>query len=109
MGAHIQKKRSRRPGKSVFSETEWERIRRSLDLSPREHEIVRDLFDGKQRQSIANSIGCSVHTVNSHFRRLFRKADVTSSVELVVLIIAEFRRRDLDDTHAARRRSGDSA
>lgn len=69
---------------SVFlSEQDWEALTRSLRLSPREIELLQAILDDLKDNAIASKLGISVHTVRTHFERLFRKLDVRSRAGVV--------------------------
>ncbi|HEU5082970.1 MAG TPA: LuxR C-terminal-related transcriptional regulator, partial [Acidimicrobiales bacterium] len=57
-------------------------------LSPRELEIVEHLASGSDPARIAEALHVSVHTVRSHLKQIFRKLDVHSSVEAVVVAVS---------------------
>jgi DNA-binding CsgD family transcriptional regulator len=54
-------------------------------LTSREREILVKLCEGETYQAIARGLGISPHTVDTHIRRLRRKAGVTNRSQLVVL------------------------
>lgn len=54
-------------------------------LSPREHEILRLLARGKAYKEMADSLGLSMGTINTHVRRIYQKLHVSSRSEAVSL------------------------
>jgi DNA-binding CsgD family transcriptional regulator len=74
----------------MFSEQAWEKIGRSLRLSGRELEIVRQVFDDRTEFAIANNLHLSTHTVHTHCERLYHKLQVTNRVKLVLRVTNEF-------------------
>lgn len=56
-------------------------------LTPKEHSIVRHVVDGKSSREIAEFLGISVRTVENHRTRIMEKLHVTSTVELVKLLV----------------------
>lgn len=74
----------------MFPEQAWRVIARSLQLSARELQIVRGVFDDRTDCAIAADIGISPHTVHTHFDRLHHKLAVADRVGLVVRIMNEF-------------------
>jgi DNA-binding NarL/FixJ family response regulator len=52
-------------------------------LTPREREIIQLLAEGHRNKKIAQQLGISVKTVETHRTTLMRKIDVRSIVELV--------------------------
>ncbi|GIH98197.1 response regulator transcription factor [Planobispora takensis] len=55
-------------------------------LSTRESEVLQLLADGCTYQQIAHRLGISVHTVNTHLRRIRAKSGVCTKVELAKLV-----------------------
>jgi DNA-binding CsgD family transcriptional regulator len=78
------------PGSAMFGEQAWAEISRGLNLSGRELQIVRGIFDDRIEIAIAADIGISPHTVRTHLRRLHRKLGVTNRVQLILRITNEF-------------------
>ena len=52
-------------------------------LSPREGEIARLICAGKQNKEIAYLTGLSVHTIENHLKRIYRKFDIHNRAALV--------------------------
>lgn len=77
-------------GATMFSEQAWEKIGRSLKLSGRELQIVRQVFDDRTEFAIANNLRLSPHTVHTHCERLYHKLEVTNRVKLVLRVTNEF-------------------
>ena|ERR1035441_1133361 len=77
-------------GAGVFGRRVWASIARSLELSPRELQLVRGVFDDDTDFSIAASLGISPHTVHTHFERLHRKLEVANRSQLILRIVSEF-------------------
>jgi DNA-binding CsgD family transcriptional regulator len=65
-------------------------IARSLDLSPRELQLVRGVFSDDSDYSIASSLGISPHTVHTHFERLHHKMGVANRAQLILCVVNEF-------------------
>ena len=76
-------------GRGVFTPQQWEHLRRKLDLSGRQLEIVQCIFDDWVGGRIALELGISDHTVHTHVERLYRKLGVNSRCELIVRVVAE--------------------
>ena len=55
-----------------------------LPLSPREQRIAQLLAQGWCRKEIATVLGCSVHTVWTHCRRMRQKVGARTMTECVV-------------------------
>ncbi|WP_314219947.1 helix-turn-helix transcriptional regulator [Streptomyces zaehneri] len=52
-------------------------------ITPREQAVVRRALDGLAVKQIARSLHLSLHTVNDHFKAVYRKTGVNSREELV--------------------------
>ena len=74
----------------MLSGQAWDGIARSLKLSTRELQILRDIFDDCTEFAIATDLGVSPHTIHTHCRRLYRKLAVTDRAMLMLRIIQEF-------------------
>jgi DNA-binding NarL/FixJ family response regulator len=55
------------------------------DLTPREHEVLVLLADGKSTTDIVETLFLSVHTVRNHIRNLLTKLQVRSRLEAVAV------------------------
>ncbi len=54
-------------------------------LSPREHDVAREIARGASTKEIAKRLRISVHTVRRHSERVFTKLGVQSRTQVVVL------------------------
>jgi DNA-binding NarL/FixJ family response regulator len=55
------------------------------DLTPREHEVLQKMFEGKSNKEIAASLQLSDQTVGVHVKRILSKLGVNSRTEAVTL------------------------
>ena len=76
---------------SLFSDQEWSRITESLRLSPRERQVTQGVLEDLKESAIARRLGISRHTVHTHIERIYHKLTVSSRVQLVVRVVAEYR------------------
>ena len=53
------------------------------DFSTREKEIATLIIEGKSDKEIASQLNISPQTVATHNKKIFKKADVHSRVELI--------------------------
>lgn len=54
-----------------------------VSLSPREHEMLVLITEGLSAKEMAERLGVSVHTIDTHTRHLFKKLDVRSRAAAV--------------------------
>lgn len=108
MASHPRGEYPLNPGGQLFSSAEWRRLREHLDLSTMQLRILQRLVAGRQRAAIALDLDRSIHTINSHVRRMFRKLEVRSTAELIARAFDEFRRARLAD-ESTREENGDAA
>ena len=78
------------PGHLQLSEDVWVRVCARLQLSPREIQVVRGVFDDQKELCIAHRLGISPHTVNTYLQRLYAKLDVSSRPQLILRIMGEY-------------------
>jgi len=83
----------------VVTEQEWNQLRRHLDLSPRQADIVRHLLYAESDKQIARELRISLPTVRSHMGRLFHKFNLSDRVELLIHVFVCLRQcwRDGDE------------
>ena len=74
----------------MIGEQGWADVSRSLNLSERELQIMRAVFDDRTEFAIAAELGISSHTVHTHFRRLHKKLGAVTRVQLVLRAMDEF-------------------
>lgn len=58
-------------------------------LTPREHDVVRLVADGRSNEEIGAALGISAKTVETHLARLFERVDVASRTELATRALRE--------------------
>lgn len=57
-------------------------------LTPREHEVMEMVTDGKANKEIAQALGVSAKTVEAHRARVMEKMEAASLADLVKMVIA---------------------
>ena len=82
-----------------FTHEEWGHVVDSLNMSPRQADIVRLILAGKRDKQIAMILGMSVATVRTHLRNIFVRQHVTDRVELVLSIFAVLRSTNPRSNH----------
>ena len=60
---------------------------RSLDLTPREHQILCHLVEGQSNKTIGKRLGIADGTVKLHVKAILRKLEVHSRVEAAVIAV----------------------
>jgi DNA-binding CsgD family transcriptional regulator len=73
-----------------FPQHVWDRLAQALKLSGRETQIIRSILQDRKETAIAADLGISPHTVHAHLERLYHKLGVSSRVQLVVRVFAEW-------------------
>lgn len=58
-------------------------------LTERQMDIVNGLIDGLSYKLIADRLGISVETVNDHIRRIYRKLQINSKIELINIFMKQ--------------------
>lgn len=61
---------------------------RLAHLTPREHEVMEMVTEGKSNKEIANSLGVSAKTIEAHRARVMEKMQAGSLAELVRMVLA---------------------
>ncbi len=61
-------------------------LHRLCELSPRELEVVTTFLDGDRAPAVGESLFIARSTVRNHLSRVFRKLQVRSQQELIVLL-----------------------
>jgi len=65
------------------------RLSATIDLTPKEREVVQLIAEGKSTKEIASLLGVSVKTAETHRQHLMRKLEVRSIAELTKFAIRE--------------------
>jgi RNA polymerase sigma factor (sigma-70 family) len=73
-------------------ESRAELAMRLAQLTPREHEVMEMVTDGKSNKEIANALGVSAKTVEAHRARVMEKMGARSLAELVRMVLETGRR-----------------
>jgi DNA-binding NarL/FixJ family response regulator len=61
----------------------------AIRLTPREHEVVRLVADGRSNDEIGAALGIGAKTVETHLARVFERVGVTSRTELATRALRE--------------------
>jgi len=67
---------------AATSESPWWETR----LSPREREVAHRCLEGRPAAEIGRTLHISLHTVRNHLKSIYKKLQVSSMPELVVLL-----------------------
>lgn len=78
-------------GQSILCNDEWQRVARTLCLSPRELELVQRIFERKKLSAIAQDMRLSIGTVRTYSQRIHHKLAVSDQRDLVLTIFGAYR------------------
>jgi DNA-binding CsgD family transcriptional regulator len=73
-------------GRGVLGRGEWQVVRTTLRLSPRQFEVMQHLFDDLPEAQIALSLGISPHTVHTYVRQIYGKLGACTRSEMLVRV-----------------------
>jgi DNA-binding NarL/FixJ family response regulator len=59
-----------------------------LNITEREHDVIHCLSKGLTNKEIGQQLGISQHTVRDHLSSVFKKLNISSRIELAILINA---------------------
>lgn len=65
----------------------WEKLKAVFSFTATEAKVARQLVNGASTEDIANNLGIATNSVRFHLKNCFSKAEVTSQVELVGLLL----------------------
>jgi PAS domain S-box-containing protein len=74
-----------RRGSGALFPQQRRQARTAAGLTPREHEVLERLADGRDATQIARELELSVYSVRGHIKSLMRKLDVHSQLQAVVV------------------------
>lgn len=63
-----------------------EQFNARFDISPREQDIIREIYNGLSNKEIADKLFISLQTVKDHTHRIYIKTNVKSRVQLINLL-----------------------
>jgi DNA-binding NarL/FixJ family response regulator len=70
-------------GDGFFSNKAWAGIVKKLGVSPREGEVARCVLAGLGDQQIAEKLGVSLSTIQTHMNRIYKRLAIHRRTELV--------------------------
>ena len=76
-----------RPGQHQLTDQQWSDVCRQMNMSVREQQVSRLLFDGLTRQKIADQMEISNRTVRHHMEQIHNKLEVSNRVGVVLRIV----------------------
>lgn len=77
------------PVQTMETEAALELLKNQYELTKREAEILKEVYDGKSNQQIAEELFISESTVKAHVYNLFRKLGVKNRMEAVCMVREE--------------------
>ena len=75
----------------LLTEGDWTLLAERLALSPREVQVIRNVFSGATDRRIAEQLEISEHTVRSHVASIHKKLGVRSRSELFINVLQTLR------------------
>ena len=81
LGAWMARQLTPRPAPASFQVNDA--AIRSLELTPREYQILQRLASGQSNKELARSLDISPNTVKTHIARLYEKLEVRNRVEAI--------------------------
>jgi DNA-binding CsgD family transcriptional regulator len=85
-------------GSAIFSDRVWAVLGGALDLTSRQVQILREVFDDSTESMMAANLGVSIRTVRSHLARIYDKLGAQDRVSLALRVATEFVRLFGDPT-----------
>ena len=83
--------RGESPVSSLLRSATWSTLTESLDLSPREIEILECILNLEDdEKSMARRLSMSSRTVHTHLERLYRKLRVTTRAQLMARVLVAY-------------------
>lgn len=80
--------RTQRTVPELLSEEQRSAVMAGFGITPREADVLWQLFSDSGNESIARALNLSENTVRTHRERLFAKLGVTGSTEAVAVVSA---------------------
>lgn len=68
----------------MLTDTEWTKLGKRMDLTHRETQVLRGVFDEQKNEMIANALGISTSTVRTLLERVYRKCGCKTRTGAVV-------------------------
>ena len=72
------------PGEKLFSSHDWGRLRELVELSDREYQVCRLIFEGKTRKEAGIALGIATRTVRHYMEILYQKLSAVSYTHLTL-------------------------
>ena len=71
----------------LLTREQWQGLHSRFNLSAREVDVVRAIFDGHSESEVGSLLGISPNTVHTHVRHIYRKVAVRDRGQLIVRVI----------------------
>jgi DNA-binding NarL/FixJ family response regulator len=68
------------------AELSFEEFCKKFEVSPRETDVVREIYNGLSNKEISEKLFISLQTVKDHSHRIYIKTNVKSRVQLINLV-----------------------
>ena len=75
------------PGETLFSSQDWGRLQELIELTDREYQVCRLIFEGKTRKETGQELEIATRTVRHYMEILHEKLNVTNRVSMVLRLV----------------------
>lgn len=76
------------PSEGLVTENQWKEIGRKVNLTKRELDVAKELFRGRKRIEVAETLGIAESTVRHHLDNIYSKLQVSSRVGIALRLIS---------------------
>lgn len=74
------------PTQAQVQDISFDEFNFKFEISPREQDIIRKIYNGLSNKEIADKLFISLQTVKDHTHRIYIKTNVKSRVQLINLL-----------------------
>jgi DNA-binding NarL/FixJ family response regulator len=77
-------------GRALLTPDSWRVVGQALSLSPRQLQLVQQIFDGKTLDAIARELHLGLGTVKTYSQRIYQKLDVRDQRGLALVVFSAY-------------------